>query len=179
MFKSRRGVLPAILAVAAAPGLACAALASSGASPALLWNQTDSEPEGLYVRVDASPAVGRLIAFRAPQRAFPYADARMGYLRHVPILKQVAAVAGDVVCARAGALAINGRWRAPVLDHDRRGQLLPQWNGCRTLLSGEFFVFSDRVQNSFDSRYYGPVTRGEIVGVFQPLANSPAPRGVS
>ena len=43
-----------------------------------------------------------------------YADGRMGYLHQVPILKQVAAGEGDVVCTRAGALSINGRWRAPV-----------------------------------------------------------------
>jgi conjugative transfer signal peptidase TraF len=165
----RRGPTPVILAWAVLPFGACATLAAVIPQPSVLWNGTPSEPTGLYVLTAAAPAPGRIIAFHTPARAFPYADARMGYLHSVPILKEVAAGEGDVVCTRAGALSINGRWRAPVLDRDPRGKQLPQWRGCRALGKGEFFVFSDRIPNSFDSRYYGPVTRAEIVGVFQPL----------
>jgi len=123
--------------------------------------------------------MGRIIAFHAPMSAFPYADGRMGYLHRVTILKEIAAGEGDVVCSRAGALTINGRSRAPVLDRDPRGRSLPHWGGCRPLGKGEFFVFSDRIPNSFDSRYYGPVKNSDIVGVFQPLATSPNEHGNS
>ena len=174
-FRCWRGALPAILAVA----LMAAAFAAAAPQPELLWNQTDSEPEGLYVRVAAAPRVGRLIAFRTPGPAFPYADARMGYLHQVPILKKIAAGEGDLVCARGDILVINGRRRAPVAALDRTGRPLPHWDGCRALLRGEFFVFSDRISNSFDSRYYGPVRGGSILGVFEPLALSPSPRGAS
>jgi type IV secretory pathway protease TraF len=125
----------------------------------------------------AAPAVGRIIAFRAPASAFPYADGRMEYLHRIPILKQIAAGEGDVVCMRSGALSINGRWRAPVLARDPRGALLPQWRGCRALTEGEFFVFSDRIPNSFDSRYYGPVKTADIVGVFEPVLKSTDQQG--
>ena len=97
---------------------------------------------------------------------------RMGYLHRLTILKEIAAGQGDVVCTQAGALTINGRWRAPVLERDPRGRQLPQWRGCRALAKDEFFVFSDRIPNSFDSRYYGPVKRAQIVGVFQPCGHS-------
>jgi type IV secretory pathway protease TraF len=136
----------------------------------VLWNDSASEPRGLYIRTDATPATGRIIAFRAPAAAFPYAEQRMGYLRRIPILKEIAAGEGAFVCARAGALTINGRWRGPILTQDRYGRLLPRWTGCRTLARGEFFVFSNRIPNSFDSRYYGPVTTAAIVGVFGSVA---------
>ena len=109
--------------------------------------------------------------------AFPYADDRMGYLHRVPILKEIGAGEGDIVCVRDGALSINGHWRAPVFARDSRGRALPQWRGCRSLTSGEFFVFSNRIPNSFDSRYYGPVMSGDIVGVFAPVATSSNARG--
>jgi conjugative transfer signal peptidase TraF len=173
----RRGLTPAILAWAVAPVGACATLAAVVPPSSILWNGTDSEPVGLYVRTTSPPAIGRIIAFRAPAGAFPYADERMGYLHRVPILKAIGAGEGDAVCTQAGVLTINGRRRAAVFDHDPRGRALPQWRGCRTLQKGEFFVFSDRVPNSFDSRYYGPVKRGQILGVFQPLATSPLQHG--
>ena len=167
-----RPLTPAILAWAVLPCAAAAALAGIVPQPSVLWNRSASEPPGLYVRTAAAPAIGRIIAFHAPASAFPYADGRMGYLHRIPILKQIAAGEGDVVCTRAGALSINGRWRAPVLAHDPRGGLLPQWRDCRALGKGEFFVFSNRIPNSFDSRYYGPVKIGEIVGVFEPVMTS-------
>jgi conjugative transfer signal peptidase TraF len=168
----RRGLTPAILAWAIAPCVAGAALTAAAPQPSVLWNGTASEPVGLYIRTASPPAAGRIIAFRAPAPAFPYADDRMGYLHRLTILKEIAAGQGDVVCTRSGVLTINGRWRAPVFERDPRGRLLPQWRGCRVLAKDEFFVFSDRIPNSFDSRYYGPVMRAQIMGVFQPLATS-------
>ena len=121
-------------------------------------NETPSEPEGVYVRAAHDPiGVGSIIAFLAPPLAFPYADKRAGYLHETPILKVVAAAGGDNVCTLGGVLAINGVRRAPVQSRDRQGFALPHWTACRRLASDELFVFSNRVPNSFDSRYYGPV----------------------
>ncbi len=164
---------------AVAPIGAAAILAASLPHPILLWNQTASEPEGLYLRSFATPRPGVIIAFKSPAAAFPYADRRMGYLHRVPILKAVAAGESDRVCTTDGVLAINGRPRGPVLTHDSHGDRLPAWRGCRALARGEVFVFSDRVPNSFDSRYYGPIDQTTILGVFTPflVASDPA-RGV-
>ncbi len=158
-----------LMACAAAPIAATAILAASLPHPVLLWNQTPSEPEGLYIRTAAAPRPGVIIAFHSPAAAFPYADRRMGYLHRIPILKAVAAGENDRVCTVGGVLAINGQRRGPVLDRDSHGDRLPAWHGCRVLTRGEVFVFSERVPNSFDSRYYGPVDRAAILGVFAPL----------
>jgi conjugative transfer signal peptidase TraF len=175
----RRRRLGSVIAWAIIPCAACAALAAVIPQPSILWNASPSEPTGLYIRAPLAPLRGRMIAFRAPAPAFPYADERMGYLHRIPILKQIAAGEGDTVCANQGGLTIDGRWRAPVFDRDSRGRPLPHWSGCRLLARGEFFVFSDRIPNSFDSRYFGPVERSQIVGVFQPLATSSSLIGVS
>lgn len=135
----------------------------------ILWNASPSEPPGLYIRTASPATAGRLVAFLAPPRAYPYADRKLAFLHQVPIIKAVGAGEGDLVCARGGALVINGQRRGPVLAIDSQGYRLPHWAGCRRLGKGELFVFSQRVPNSFDSRYFGPVDRAKILGVYRPL----------
>lgn len=150
-------------------GVAVALSAIVATAPQVLVNTTASEPEGLYRRTGDRPAVGRLVAFKVPAAAFPYADAHLAYLRRVPLLKSVAAGPGDQVCARDGRLVIAGRVRAPIAWADRQGRVLPHWQGCRRLGARELFVFSARVPNSFDSRYFGPIARQDVLGVYAPL----------
>jgi conjugative transfer signal peptidase TraF len=148
------------------------ALALTGgfsARPVLLFNLTPSEPTGLYVETPDRPAEGRLVAFQAPAAAFPYADSRLGYLRRTTLLKAVVAGPGDEICTLTGRLRINRRDRAPIAVHDSFGVALPRWIGCRRLGADELFVFSDRVPNSFDSRYFGPIARSSVVGVYRPI----------
>ena len=166
-----------VIAVAVAPAVLLGVLALVVPGPSLLWNRSESEPRGLYIRSAAVPNRGQIIAFPAPPSVLTYASGRMAYLRHMPILKQVAATSGDTVCTLGGKLVINGVWRAPVLAHDSEGRSLPRWRGCRRLGQGEFFVFSNRIRASFDSRYYGPVRREAIVGVFRPIMTSAARPG--
>ena len=158
-----------LIAAGLTPAMLLAGLAIVAPGPSLLWNRSESEPRGLYVRSAAAPSRGQIIAFPAPSSVLTYDSGRMGYLRHMPILKEVAAMSGDTVCTLDGKLVINGVWRAPVLVHDSDRRPLPRWRACRRLGEGEFFVFSNRIPNSFDSRYYGPVRREAIVGVFRPL----------
>jgi len=48
---------------------------------------------------------------------------------------------------------------------DIQGSLLPIWPDRRVLNADEFFVFSGRIPNSFDSRCYGPIQRTQIDAV--------------
>lgn len=152
-----------VVAAAAAGSL----FVSANRAPLLLLNRSASEPMGLYLRAGATVQPGVLVAFRTPSPAFPYADRNMGYLHQQPILKMVAAGPGDRVCTRGETLVINDVIRAPIQRWDREGRALPRWIGCRSLRADEVFVFSARVPNSFDSRYYGPVDRGAILGVYR------------
>lgn len=135
--------------------------------PAALLNFSPSEPPGLYLRSTQAVGPGAIVAFRTPERAFPYADRHMAYLHERPLLKAVAAGPGDRVCTDGDTLVINGVDRAPIQRQDREGRALPRWSGCRALRADEVFVFSARVPNSFDSRYYGPVHRTSVLGVYR------------
>ncbi len=164
----RRSQGTALLAVSGVVLVALAAL-SIPAAPVMLLNWSASEPAGIYVRVDETVAPGQLIAFRTPASAFPYADQEMAYLHSRPILKTIAAGTGDAVCTRGGQLRINGRFMAGIAGKDRQRRALPRWVDCRILAADEVFVFSDRTPNSFDSRYYGPIRRSAVLGVYRPL----------
>jgi conjugative transfer signal peptidase TraF len=142
----------------------------AAAKPTLLLNRSPSEPPGLYVRAGRDLGVGSIIAFRTPSAAFPYANLSMAYLHHRPLLKAVAAGPGDRVCTTGGELIINGRAMAPIATRDRQGRALPRWQGCRRMTQDELFVFSARVPNSFDSRYYGPVHRTDVLGSYRWVA---------
>ena len=157
-----------LFVIAAATALATLSLGR----PWVLFNRTPSEPEGFYLGTLQAPQVGRIVAFHAPEAAFPYADRHMPYLRRTLLLKEISAGPGDHVCTDRDRLAINGADRAPIVRADRQGSVLPRWTGCRTLGIDEFFVYSDRVPNSFDSRYFGPVERTAVIGVFRLLVPS-------
>ena len=159
----------AALALAVAAIVAIGAALLPGMARQVLLNTTPSEPIGLYARTDLAPRPGRLAAFFAPAAAYPYADRRLGYLRRVPILKMIVAGPGDQICTVSGQLVINGIWRAAIVQRDGQGRALPHWRACRRLADGELFALSDRVPNSFDSRYFGPVLARSVIGVFRPL----------
>ena len=159
-------------AIAAACAL-CGYVAHPPGSPqraVFIWNETASAPLGLY-RVTHSRALSRgrlVLAVPAPALA-AFADAR-GYLpRGVPLVKRIAAVAGDDVCARGDSVFINGRFAAARRAADRDGRPLPSWSGCRTLRSGEIFLLMANVPASFDGRYFGPTPASQVVGLLDPL----------
>lgn len=157
----------------AAAFLLCAYAASPPGTPSralLLWNVSASAPIGLY-RVTHGRALARGdLVLAVPARALAaFADAR-GYLpQGVPLVKRIAAVAGNAVCARGNAVFIDGRFAAARRAADREGRPLSSWSGCRRLRSGEVFLLMADVRASFDGRYFGPTKVSEIVGTLEPI----------
>jgi type IV secretory pathway protease TraF len=52
---------------------------------------------------------------------------------------------------------------------DRRGRVLPSWQGCRTLAQGEVFLMNWDEPASLDSRYFGPLSLTTIAGRAEPV----------
>ncbi|TWG95946.1 Type IV secretory pathway, protease TraF, partial [Mesorhizobium sp. J18] len=77
-------------------------------SPWLVWNASASAPVGLYRVGFATAARGDLVLVRPPQAVAYLADQR-GYLaRNVPLVKRLAALRGEHVCAFNEAIIIGG-----------------------------------------------------------------------
>lgn len=131
----------------------------------LVWNASASVPVGLYrIEPSANIGVGDLVLVR-PSPALERLMAERRYVeRGVPLLKPVAAVAGATVCRTGHSVIIDDLAAALALPNDQLGRPLPRWSGCRRLRSGEFFLIAPASAASFDSRYFGPVTRAQIIG---------------
>lgn len=136
----------------------------------IVINTSPSVAPGLYLKVDEKPQVGRIIDFRIPPGAWPYIRERTGRTgRHWYILKPIAAGPGDHVNTLGSWLYINGRKIAPIYIHDEKDRRLPHWRKNCILGPHDYFVYSGRIWNSFDSRYYGPIRLNHIAAVRMPL----------
>lgn len=159
------------LLVLGSTAVAIASLAGGHASrPTIIYNATASAPAGWYlVRPPVRLARGDLVLAVAPDGARTLAAER-GYLpTSVPLVKRIAALPPDQVCADASAIEINGHVAAVRLAADIRGRTLPWWTGCAALSRDDVLLLAGDVADSFDSRYFGPVPEKNILGRLTPL----------
>jgi len=148
-------------------GLGAAALATTIAlppTPWLVWNASASAPIGLYaVSGRQDIASGDMVLVRVPDRWRRLAAERRYIPINIPLVKRVAAAPGDRVCARGREIYVNGHPVAERREADGRGRPMPWWNGCVMLRSGALFLLMDS-PDSFDGRYFGPTSRGDVIG---------------
>ena len=138
--------------------------------PLIVYNPSASAPLGFYrVHPDEPISKGDLVLAHLPEAAARLA-ANRGYLPlSVPVVKRVAALAGDLVCADSGIVVLNDRVAADTLLIDREGRPLPAWHGCRVLTPDEVFLLTEDVPASFDGRYFGPISSSSVIGKLVPL----------
>ena len=135
----------------------------------LHFNFTPSMPLGIY-RLTPIPKSGiqrgMFVVVCAPPVAAELGR-RRGYLAAgrcptaaEPLLKVVAAVAGDSVTVSANGVAVNGCLlpHSRALSHDAAGRRLSPWpQGHFQLRRGELWLYAAN-DRSWDSRYWGPIS---------------------
>jgi conjugative transfer signal peptidase TraF len=136
----------------------------------LVWNASASVPLGLYgIEPAAIPRVGDLVAVR-PSPALTRFMAERRYVEAGAVLvKPVAALAGTTFCRTNMRVTLDGRAVATVLPRDRFGRPLPRWSGCRRVARNQLVLIAPTLRASFDSRYFGPVDRAQVIGRAIPL----------
>jgi type IV secretory pathway protease TraF len=135
----------------------------------LPWVRVNVEPSVPYgpYRLRAVPAEvtrGTLVLLPVP------ASMAQWHARWVPLLKPVAAVAGDEVCQLEHALFVRGTFYG-LVHTEVAGQALPQYvenETCAIIEEGEVFLASP-VRRSLDSRYFGPVPVATLTHQATPL----------
>lgn len=148
-------------------GIGIAGLAATIAAPPrprLMWNASASAPVGLYrVTPDVRFQRGDVVVARVPGWARRLAAERRYLPLNVPLVKRVAGLTGDRVCAIGVHLFVNGRHVADRQMADGRGRQMPWWRGCLTLSEGQLLLLMDG-PTSFDGRYFGPTRTSDVIG---------------
>jgi conjugative transfer signal peptidase TraF len=148
------------------------------AAPHLRFNLSPCVPRGVYyLTYGEAVRAGQLVLACPPARA-----AELALQRHYllagscpggtkPIGKLVAALAGDRLELAIAGISVNGQALSStaILADDSEGRPLPrQPLGKRVVAAGEVWVLSAHAR-SFDSRYFGPIGAGQVLGTMTPL----------
>ncbi len=167
---ARRGRRAAPIALMLA-GLGLIAVpAVAGWHPRIIWNASASVPLGLYIAAPADDIALRDLVLVSPPETLAAFLAERGYVaRGVPLLKHVAALPPQVVCAEGTAITVDGETVAHRLAADRLGRALPAWHGCHRLEPGVAFLLNAAEPDSLDGRYFGPLLRTSIVARLRPV----------
>ena len=134
---------------------------------------THSLPYGVYMKVKGVPQRGEYASTCLTSEIAQYGINR-GYLAEgkcdtgtVPVLKIIKGLPGDHFVIKEGFLRING-YSYPIIGEDSSGRVLNifyrQKDGI--LDKEKYLLLSNFVKNSWDSRYWGPVS---IQSLLRPL----------
>jgi conjugative transfer signal peptidase TraF len=171
-YRKRNYITPPILVLAASAVAICALAAAipSARRSLFVWNASASVPIGLYrVHHDDRVSRGDLV-LAIPDPFTARFAAQRGYLpMGVPLVKRIAGIAGDTICAHGNTISLNGVAVAARLATDQQARKLPAWFGCRSLQRGDVFLLMMNVPDSFDGRYFGPTSSSQIAGRLEPL----------
>lgn len=141
-------------------------------TPRIYLNLSNSEPLGIYRRIpfDGHLQTSELVFLVAPEQARPYIYGRGWLPEGWLLLKSVGALTGDKVTISNDSIKIKGVYTGPVLDKDNEGKPLPRLRGDIHIPAAHFLPIASRINNSFDGRYFGPVSyqliQGKAIPVF-------------
>ena len=126
-------------------------------------NISPSVPYGVYTlsAVPASLAPGLLVVLPPPAAIWPW------WPSLTALMKPVAAVAGEEVCAQGGNLVVHGEAYGPIYT-EAQGKPLPHLEGCQRVPTGQVFLAS-REPKSLDGRYWGFTSIGALTTSATPL----------
>jgi conjugative transfer signal peptidase TraF len=167
--KSRRKRLIQRTAAVAAGAATLLGTAVFPPAPRLVWNASASAPIGFYaVSPGALAEPGDMVIARVPEAWRRLAATRHYLPINVPLVKRVAAAAGDEVCAVRHEIFVNGGAVAHRRAADGARRTMPAWHGCVRLRDRQLFLLMD-AEGSFDGRYFGVTDGSDVVGKAVPL----------
>lgn len=137
--------------------------------PFLIWNASESVPTGWYFVAKRQPKIGEIAVIRPAAWVQIYASTR-GYLpQNVLLLKPLFASQPSIICRFGSHVFVDGKHVVKAKVMDKMHRILPVWKRCKALSSTQYIVLG-RHRDSFDSRYFGPIEKRQVVGTAFPLS---------
>jgi len=113
----------------------------------------------VLARPTARATRGDIIVYRAPPRA----RQQCGYGETA--IHRVIALPGDLIAVGLdGETTVNGREDSTYVEAGNRGGQAGKWR-----ISGGYFVMGDNRRQSCDSRIWGPVPEGSLIGTVKSI----------
>jgi conjugative transfer signal peptidase TraF len=142
-------------------------------SYALRYNRTNSLPVGLYLQTPFKAAKiqrGVMVGFFLDNNLNTMLRGRPWFPPiGVPLMKEVFGLPGDTILFKKNEIFINGNLFGLRERYDRNNEELPWiYEGPVILKQTQYFVGSHKVR-SFDSRYFGPIDKDQMIGIFHPV----------
>jgi conjugative transfer signal peptidase TraF len=139
--------------------------------PCYYLNLSDSEPWGIYqlMPFNGHLITGELVIMEVPVQAHPFVYGRGWLPQGGLLLKNIGAIPGDQIIIENSRIMINQKYIGPVFNHDSQGKPLPEIRGSFRIQPGYFLPLATAIPNSFDGRYFGPVSLRLIVGKAKPV----------
>lgn len=119
-------------------------------------NKTVSMPQGLYIKVRKNNfSMGDIIVFKLKNK-------------QTLLLKHIAGMSGDTFCLDFEKVLWVNNLPLAKQNIQKYYTEKPQQEWCNTLNSDEFLVLGEH-QNSYDSRYFGPIKTTDIITQVEPF----------
>lgn len=141
----------------------------------LLINISPSLKEGLYIKISGDLHRGDTVSFCLHE---PYMSIALknGYIAKGirchgsdPLLKKIVAIPGDHVILSDNSIIINGITYAYKTLYYSNNQLIKVYpRGDYPNTSGYWLIGTNAI-NSWDSRYWGPINKNQIIAKVKPL----------
>ncbi len=110
---------------------------------------------GRFIYWLRAPHRGDIVVFKAPLGASRVCGRGI-------YVKRIIGLPGEVVSERHGVIYIDGRpLKEPYIARGRRDAVTHTWPRLR---ASTYFVLGDNRRDSCDSRWWGPLARGDLVG---------------
>jgi conjugative transfer signal peptidase TraF len=159
--------------------LAALTVALIAGEAGLRLNTTASVPRGFYWLSSEPPERGAYVAVCPPREPIFELARDRGYLGrgrcaggYSDLIKVFAAGPGDHVRIDASGVRVGRRsWPSSAPEAvDAAGRPLPQFAALDDTLTGtSVLIMSQDCASGFDARYFGPLSRSDIVGSATPL----------
>ncbi len=134
-----------------------------------ILNQTQSLPRGFYRIIEQEDYHrGDLVAFHIPDTIRTFIESKYQLPRDAYLMKYIVGVPGDTYSISNGKFVVEGELIGDVLAADSEGGPMPVYHYKGVLEQG-VLVAKKELSTSIDSRYFGPVSQGDIIGVAEPF----------
>jgi conjugative transfer signal peptidase TraF len=170
LIKQRCPFRPLLLSIGSILAVAYCVKMLSALGYGITYAVTASMPNGFYLLLPPKNLHRYdIVEFHPPPSDLIFLHQHNLIPKNGRLIKYVFAIPHDKICRENRTILVNGKKIGNVFAKTTAGVQLPQYAFCGSLGEKQYFLLSNKVPNSFDSRYFGPIMEHDIISKAVPL----------